>query len=161
MIGNAFREHYTSVAVPVTPPVPPKRESFLDKLMHKGEAEISGIFSSTPPAAAVVEPKHENPLDKLSHAISGEHHSERKEEKHEEAGLLEKMGLFGGGAAAEKKEDHLDKAVDFIQEHVLHQGSQKNESVLEQLKDKQIASAVRDQYEHLTGYELPGSKKHH
>ncbi|KAJ7584123.1 hypothetical protein C8J56DRAFT_1028101 [Mycena floridula] len=212
-VGNAFGEHHTSVAVPVTPPVPPKHESFLDKLTHKGEAEvkaaqpapeakhhgISGIFSSTPPAAAVVEPKHENPLDKLSHAISGEHHSEKKEEKHEEAGLLEKMGLrktpeppkdenlfdklgnklrpqpppkeesftdkvtglFGGGVAAEKKEDHLDKAVDFVQEHVLHQGSQKNESVLEQLKDKQIAGAVRDQYEHLTGHELPGSKKHH
>lgn len=48
-----------------------------------------------------------------------------------------------------------DIAVDFVQEHVLHQGSQKNESVLEQLKDEGISDTIRKQYKNITGKEFP------
>jgi hypothetical protein len=34
-------------------------------------------------------------------------------------------------------------AIDLFQEHVLKQGDQSNESVIEQAKDKQIADAIR------------------
>lgn len=36
-------------------------------------------------------------------------------------------------------------AIDEFQEHVLHKGDQSNESALEQLKDEQIAAAIRSQ----------------
>lgn len=48
-------------------------------------------------------------------------------------------------------------AIDFVQEHILHQGQQKDESAFEQLKDKQIADAIRHQFKNMTGHELPGS----
>lgn len=52
---------------------------------------------------------------------------------------------FTGGhkAKAEAHEGKLDKAIDLYQEHVLHDGPQNNESLLEQAKDSQIASAIR------------------
>lgn len=40
--------------------------------------------------------------------------------------------------------------MDFVQEHVLRQGTQKNESLVEQLKDKQIADRIRHEYEKVT-----------
>lgn len=46
-------------------------------------------------------------------------------------------------------------AVDLIQEYVLHQGSQKNESALEQAKDEHISDAIRAQYKNLTGKDFP------
>ncbi|KAF3767920.1 hypothetical protein M406DRAFT_244247, partial [Cryphonectria parasitica EP155] len=52
---------------------------------------------------------------------------------------------MGGGRKAEENEDFLDKAVDSFQKHVLHEGDQSDESALEQLKDEQIASAIRRQ----------------
>jgi len=62
--------------------------------------------------------------------------------------------LTGGGAKAEAKEDKIDKAIDLWQEHVLHDGQQKNESALEQAKDKQIAAAIREGLEKATGHEF-------
>ncbi|KAJ3513823.1 hypothetical protein NLJ89_g2741 [Agrocybe chaxingu] len=49
-------------------------------------------------------------------------------------------------------------AIDFVQEHVLKQGSQKNESAAEQAKDSQIASGVKSLYKMATGKDFPGSK---
>ncbi|MCL6395109.1 hypothetical protein EXT73_35165 [Pectobacterium atrosepticum] len=51
----------------------------------------------------------------------------------------------GGGRKAEQNEDFVDKGVDFVQERFLGQGPQDNESALEQMKDKQIADAIRRQ----------------
>lgn len=49
--------------------------------------------------------------------------------------------------------------VDLVQEHVLGQGPQDNESALEQAKDDKVAGFVRDQYKSRTGNDVPGSKK--
>ncbi|KAF9440215.1 hypothetical protein P691DRAFT_803073, partial [Macrolepiota fuliginosa MF-IS2] len=57
-----------------------------------------------------------------------------------------------GGACGEAEEEHLDKAIDFFQEH-------KNGSASEQVKDKQTAGAVRHGFERITGKELPSHKK--
>lgn len=79
-------------------------------------------------------------------------------------GFMDKLNnAAGGGAAGEKKEDGLDKGVsslikyslqfrpcisltslrytgvDWVQEHVLGQGDQSNESAFEQAKDEQIS----------------------
>ncbi|KAL1748404.1 hypothetical protein HDZ31DRAFT_23147, partial [Schizophyllum fasciatum] len=61
---------------------------------------------------------------------------------------------FGGGRKSEKNEDGLDKAVDFVQAHVLKQGDQKNESAWEQAKDEQISDAIRATYKSATGHEF-------
>lgn len=45
----------------------------------------------------------------------------------------------------------ITTAVDFVQEHILKEGQQKNESVVEQVKDKEIANAIRHGFESLTG----------
>jgi len=47
-------------------------------------------------------------------------------------------------------------AIDFVQEHVLKQGDQKEESTIERLKDEQIADAIR----HATGWKDDEDKKH-
>ncbi|KIM31179.1 hypothetical protein M408DRAFT_255003 [Serendipita vermifera MAFF 305830] len=52
---------------------------------------------------------------------------------------------------------HIDKAIDFYQEHVLHAGDQKHESALEQAKDARIASAIR----HTVGLKKDEDKEHH
>ncbi|KAF8155429.1 hypothetical protein B0H34DRAFT_713234 [Crassisporium funariophilum] len=57
------------------------------------------------------------------------------------------------------KSDPLDKAIDMVQEHVLKQGSQKNESAAEQAKDQKLASGIRKLFKMLTGKNVPGSKK--
>ncbi|KAG5642804.1 hypothetical protein DXG03_002088 [Asterophora parasitica] len=65
--------------------------------------------------------------------------------------LLKKVeGIFGSGSQGQAGDlgdkinfvlgdgqDALDKAIDLVQEHVLGQGQQKNETAIEQLKDKQ------------------------
>ncbi|KAG8817302.1 hypothetical protein FRC17_011290 [Serendipita sp. 399] len=63
--------------------------------------------------------------------------------------------MAGGGAKAEAKEDHLDKGIDFVQEHILHKGDQKHESAFEQAKDRQIADTIR----HITGNKRDDDKK--
>ncbi|EOA80865.1 uncharacterized protein SETTUDRAFT_54007, partial [Exserohilum turcica Et28A] len=61
----------------------------------------------------------------------------------------------GGGKASEKNEDYLDKGVDFVQEKVLGQGPQDNESAVEQAKDEQISDFIRGQYKNTTGSDFP------
>ncbi|PFH45766.1 hypothetical protein AMATHDRAFT_157906 [Amanita thiersii Skay4041] len=60
---------------------------------------------------------------------------------------------MGGGEAGEKKEDYLDKAVDFVQER-MGGGKQDNESAFEQAKDEQISDAIRRGYKGVTGSEF-------
>ncbi|KAK5164095.1 uncharacterized protein LTR77_010186 [Saxophila tyrrhenica] len=61
----------------------------------------------------------------------------------------------GGGKASEKNEDGLDKAIDYVQENVMGQGKQNNESAVEQAKDEQISDYIRGQYKSTTGSEMP------
>ncbi|KAK0645765.1 hypothetical protein B0T16DRAFT_296178, partial [Cercophora newfieldiana] len=98
-------------------------------------------------------------------------------------------GAVGGGPESEKKEDALDKGasrpphknaptsshppttlkpktkpfphsgIDWVQENVLKQGNQNNESAAEQAKDKLIAETIRDQYTKATGKEFPVKEK--
>jgi hypothetical protein len=57
----------------------------------------------------------------------------------------------GGGRESEKNEDYLDKGIDFVQEKVLGQGAQDNESAVEQAKDEQISDFIRGKYKGATG----------
>lgn len=50
-------------------------------------------------------------------------------------------------------------AVDWVQEHVLGQGPQNNESVIEQAKDEQISDFIRRKYKDTTGKDFPVSDK--
>jgi len=61
----------------------------------------------------------------------------------------------GGGKESEKNEDYLDKGIDLVQERVLGQGPQDNESAVEQAKDEQISDYVRGQYKSMTGGDVP------
>ncbi|KAJ9200645.1 hypothetical protein DTO021D3_2664 [Paecilomyces variotii] len=61
----------------------------------------------------------------------------------------------GGGPESEKNEDYLDKGVDFVQEKVLNQGPQDNESAIEQAKDEQISDFIRAQYKSTAGKDFP------
>ncbi|KAI0649773.1 hypothetical protein C8Q79DRAFT_1006112 [Trametes meyenii] len=90
--------------------------------------------------------------------------SENTEHDKKSGGLFSNFGdkvneLAGGGAAGEAKEDKLDKAIDWVQEHVLHQGQQKDESASEQFKDEQISDFIRKEYKNVTGSELPVKDK--
>lgn len=62
---------------------------------------------------------------------------------------------LGGGAKSEAREDGLDKAVDWVQENVLKEGPQNNESALEQMKDEQISDAIRRTFKSTTGRDFP------
>ncbi|KAL1948329.1 hypothetical protein VTO73DRAFT_12404 [Trametes versicolor] len=59
--------------------------------------------------------------------------------------------MAGGGASSETKEDKLDKSIDWVQEHVLGQGKQDNESATEQFKDEQMSDFLRREYKSATG----------
>ncbi|KAI9704129.1 MAG: hypothetical protein M1836_006990 [Candelina mexicana] len=65
----------------------------------------------------------------------------------------------GGGPESEKNEDYLDKGVDYVQEHIMGQGPQNNESAVEQAKDEQISDFIRGQYKSTTGKEFPVKDK--
>lgn len=67
--------------------------------------------------------------------------------------------LAGGGHSGERKEDGLDKGVDWVQEHVFKQGPQTNESALEQAKDERISDTIRDGYKRATGKDVPIADK--
>ncbi|ODH27466.1 hypothetical protein ACO22_04188 [Paracoccidioides brasiliensis] len=72
------------------------------------------------------------------------------------SGIGDRMNTAaGGGKESEKNEDMLDKGIDFVQEHILGQGPQNNESALEQAKDEKISDFIRGQYKSTTGKELP------
>ncbi|KAG6915831.1 hypothetical protein DXG01_009664 [Tephrocybe rancida] len=174
-ISGALGHHSEPAPVPV--PVQPKEEHLLDKL-----SSALGSHHSTP-APAPPAPKEEHLLDKISSAFG---HSAPPPPppapKHE--GLLGKLeevvghvtkddtpakpqtfgdkinNVLGGRAKGEQKEDALDKAIDFVQEHVLKQGQQKNETVIEQLKDEQIAGAIRHGIKSVTGKDVPSLSLH-
>ncbi|KAJ7076210.1 hypothetical protein B0H15DRAFT_893549 [Mycena belliarum] len=103
--------------------------------------------------------------------LTGEHgsnaqagHANAQPQSHPESssgggGFMSKINnSMGGGESGEKKEDFLDKAVDFVQEK-MGGGSQKNESAFEQAKDEQISDAIRRQYKNATGKEFPVKDK--
>ncbi|KAK3048514.1 hypothetical protein LTR09_010178 [Extremus antarcticus] len=61
----------------------------------------------------------------------------------------------GGGKSSEANEDYLDKTIDYVQENVMGQGKQNNESAVEQAKDEQISDYIRGQYKSQTGSDMP------
>ncbi|OAA74228.1 hypothetical protein ISF_01129 [Cordyceps fumosorosea ARSEF 2679] len=67
--------------------------------------------------------------------------------------------VAGGGEKSEQQEDGLDKAVDFVQEKVLGQGQQNNETAAEQAKDEAISDYIRDKYKDTTGSDFPIADK--
>ncbi|KZV82278.1 hypothetical protein EXIGLDRAFT_627244 [Exidia glandulosa HHB12029] len=74
----------------------------------------------------------------------------------EAGGFMGKINsALGGGAQSEAKEDYLDKGVDWVQEHVMGQGPQTNESAFEQAKDEQISDAIRRGWKGQTGGDFP------
>ncbi|KAI1822767.1 hypothetical protein F4861DRAFT_540696 [Xylaria intraflava] len=101
----------------------------------------------------------------------------KKQEEKKSGGFMDKLNtMAGGGKESEKNEDALDKglllpyhyvyvcdletfrvntSVDWVQEHVLGQGDQSNESAVEQAKDEQISDFIRDQYKKTTGSDMP------
>ncbi|KAI1800447.1 hypothetical protein F4811DRAFT_539222 [Daldinia bambusicola] len=85
--------------------------------------------------------------------------SENQQQQQQESssgGIMDKLNsMAGGGKESEKNEDALDKGVDWVQEHILGQGDQSNESALEQAKDEQISDYIRDQYKKATGSDFP------
>lgn len=49
--------------------------------------------------------------------------------------------------------------VDWVQQNVMGQGDQSNESAIEQAKDEQISDFIRGQYKGKTGKEFPVADK--
>ncbi|KAF7536447.1 hypothetical protein G7054_g4582 [Neopestalotiopsis clavispora] len=83
-------------------------------------------------------------------------HDQKQESSSSGGGFMDKLnGMAGGGKESEKNEDALDKGVDWVQEHVLGQGDQSNESAAEQAKDEQISDFIRGQYKKSTGSDMP------
>ncbi|TKA21678.1 hypothetical protein B0A50_08767 [Salinomyces thailandicus] len=98
-------------------------------------------------------------------------------------GFMDKINsAAGGGQASEKNEDYLDKgkkfppppppiftpasqtrlnskSVDAVQQYGLGQGSQSNESAVEQAKDEQISDYIRGQYKSVSGKDVPVEDK--
>ncbi|KAJ3574270.1 hypothetical protein NP233_g1874 [Leucocoprinus birnbaumii] len=69
---------------------------------------------------------------------------EQNTEQKNSGGLMGSVNnALGGGQAGERNEDAVDKGVDWVQQHVLNQGPQDNESAAEQAKDNQIAGYVK------------------
>jgi hypothetical protein len=50
-------------------------------------------------------------------------------------------------------------AIDYVQEHVLKAGDQRNESAIEQAKDEHISDAIRRQFKGMTGHDVPVKDK--
>ncbi|KAL0958705.1 hypothetical protein HGRIS_014036 [Hohenbuehelia grisea] len=98
-----------------------------------------------------------NAAQNLNNAGNNDNNNNSNDPKNAVMGALNTV--MGGGKSAEEKEDMLDKAIDYAQEHVLKQGPQDNEDAVEQATDKIIAGAVRDQYKKLTGNEFPLAEK--
>ncbi|KAK3379197.1 hypothetical protein B0T24DRAFT_522043 [Lasiosphaeria ovina] len=94
-------------------------------------------------------------LGKLSN-FTNDGKEDNDKESSSSGNLLDKLhGLAGGGPESEKKEDGLDKGIDWVQEKFLKQGAQDNESAAEQAKDKLIAETIRDQYKKQFGNDFP------
>jgi hypothetical protein len=121
--------------------------------------------------------KHEEPAkpqslgDKINHALGGGSAGEHKEGGVTYAAFIIPSLILNGLPFI----DALDKgmfdtswwgvcnaypsttAIDFVQEHVLKQGPQNNESAVEQLKDKTIADSIKHQFKSATGKDFPGT----
>ncbi|KAG6846957.1 hypothetical protein H0H93_010884 [Arthromyces matolae] len=137
-LGNSSSSHSTS-------PPKAKEEHLFGKLSN-----VLGHSTPPPPPPA---PKHDGILGKIE-GLVGNVTKDKTPAKPQT--LSDKInGVLGGGSKGEQDEDLLDKAIDFVQEHVLREGQQKSESAIEQLKDKQIANAIRHQFKSVTGKELP------
>ncbi|CAJ2510534.1 Uu.00g133430.m01.CDS01 [Anthostomella pinea] len=81
---------------------------------------------------------------------------EGQQQQQSGGGFMDKLnGMAGGGKESEKNEDALDKGVDWVQENVMGQGPQNNESAAEQAKDEQISDFIRGQYKNTTGSDVP------
>ncbi|KAI5777609.1 hypothetical protein EDC01DRAFT_677438 [Geopyxis carbonaria] len=102
-------------------------------------------------------------MDMLKNFASGQKKPEQQQQQSGSSsggGFMDKLnGMAGGGPESEKKEDYLDKGVDFIQEKFMGAGPQNNESAIEQAKDEQISDFIRKQYKSTTGKEFPVSDK--
>jgi len=100
----------------------------------------------------------------------------KNQESSSGGGFMDKINsMAGGGQQGEKNEDYLDKGmaasilhldqrlttigVDFVQEKVLGQGDQSNESAVEQAKDEQISDFIRGKYKDTTGKDFPVEDK--
>ncbi|CAE6413215.1 unnamed protein product [Rhizoctonia solani] len=101
-------------------------------------------------------------LNKLA-GQQGQQHPDQAPQQQTSGGGSGIMGMLnnaaGGGKAGESKEDGLDKAVDWAQQHILGQGDQSNESALEQAKDEQISDFIRSQYKTAAGKDFPIADK--
>ncbi|KAG6874733.1 hypothetical protein C0992_006792 [Termitomyces sp. T32_za158] len=125
-------------------PAPPKEEHLLNKL-----SSVLGHSTPPPPSA----PKHDGLLGKIGEVVG---HMAKDDAPKKPDTLGDKINnMLGGGAKGEAKEDGLDKAIDFVQEHLLKEGQQKNESAIEQIKDEQIANMLRNGFKSATGKEIP------
>ncbi|KAF9788101.1 hypothetical protein BJ322DRAFT_1047018 [Thelephora terrestris] len=97
--------------------------------------------------------------DKILDVLAGDKGKKQKEKEAQKNWFANKINeMGGGGQAGELKEDKLDKAIDLFQQHILKQGDQSNESAIEQLKDEQIANAIRQSFKSVTGHTLPKGK---
>ncbi|KAH8829614.1 hypothetical protein DL96DRAFT_1708736 [Flagelloscypha sp. PMI_526] len=96
-------------------------------------------------------------MDFVNKLTGGDHNKQSQSgQASHGGGLMDKVNnAFGGGQSGEQKEDGLDKAVDYVQEHFLHQGAQNNESAVEQAKDEQISDAIRSGFKKATGHDFP------
>jgi len=103
--------------------------------------------------------KQEDVGDKILDVLAGDKGKKQKEKEAQKNWFAGKVNeMAGGGRAGELEEDKLDKAVDLFQQHILKQGNQSDESAIEQLKDEQIAHAIRMSFKSVTGHELPKGK---
>jgi len=103
--------------------------------------------------------RQEDVGDKILDVLAGGKGNEHKQKQAQKNWFASKVNeMAGGGQAGELKEDKLDKAIDLFQQHILKQGDQSNESAIEQLKDEQIAHAIRTSFKSVTGHELPKGK---
>ncbi|KAI1102531.1 hypothetical protein F4804DRAFT_263066 [Jackrogersella minutella] len=101
-------------------------------------------------------------VNKLTNGSKSEQGSKPQgnEQQKSNEGIAGKLNaMAGGGKESEKNEDALDKGVDWVQEHVLGQGDQSNESAVEQAKDEQISDFIRDKYKKATGSDFPVKDK--
>ncbi|EIN04604.1 hypothetical protein PUNSTDRAFT_55344 [Punctularia strigosozonata HHB-11173 SS5] len=118
----------------------------MDFLKQFASESTSSSQPGTMSGANSVARPHDTDTTTSSHSSSG--------------GLMGKLNsALGGGAQGEKKEDALDKGVDWVQEHILGQGNQSNESALEQAKDEQISDAIRRGFKTATGHDIPVKDK--
>ncbi|PHH89650.1 hypothetical protein CDD83_5589 [Cordyceps sp. RAO-2017] len=97
-------------------------------------------------------------INKVTSAAGASNPSAKDEpdKKPSGGGLMGKVNdMAGGGQRGEENEDGLDKAVDWVQDKILGQGDQSNESAAEQAKDEAISDYIRQQYKDTTGSDFP------